>query len=248
MEWLLQSETDKNGTVTFQHDEATVIAHNLKGCDGQFILNYLVHTACIKPSVILNGSKILCIEICGIKFIDSYNFPPLCPGQITRHLWLDRTEKGYFPHFFNTAQNQNYVGPYPAAEYYDMSIANRRAFFAWFEQKKDKVFDFKKKFLDYSISDVDILRRCCAQFKPTLYFLVRVQPFQESITFASTANLAYRRGFMPSNTIAIIPNMGYQPPRRYSAKGCRWLSSLDGNIRHALNGREVTLGPYMVDG
>jgi hypothetical protein len=53
---------------------------------------------------------------------------------------------------------------------------------------------------------------------------------------------------MPSDTIAIVPNMGYQPPRRYSAKGCRWLSSLNGNIRHTLNGGEVTLGPYTVDG
>jgi hypothetical protein len=52
---------------------------------------------------------------------------------------------------------------------------------------------------------------------------------------------------MPSDTIAIVPNMGYQPPRRYSTMGCRWLSSLDGNICHALNG-EVTLGPYTVDG
>jgi hypothetical protein len=95
---------------------------------------------------------------------------------------------------------------------------------------------------------VDILRRCCAQFKSTLYALVAVDLFQESITFAITANLAYQRGFMPSDTIAIVPNMGYQPPRRYSAMGCRWLFPLDSNIRHACNGGEVTLGPYTVDG
>jgi hypothetical protein len=53
---------------------------------------------------------------------------------------------------------------------------------------------------------------------------------------------------MPSTTIAIVPNMGYQPPHRYSAKGCCWLSSLDGNIRHALNWGEVTLGSYTVGG
>jgi hypothetical protein len=53
---------------------------------------------------------------------------------------------------------------------------------------------------------------------------------------------------MPSDTIAIVPNMGYQLPRRYSAKGCRWLSSLDSNIHHAGNGGEVTLRPYTVDG
>ena len=95
---------------------------------------------------------------------------------------------------------------------------------------------------------MDILRRCCAHFQATLYAQVAVDPFQESITFASTANLAYRRGFMPSDTIAIVPNMGYQPPRRYSVKGCRWLSSLDANIRYACNGGEVKIGPYTVDG
>jgi predicted translin family RNA/ssDNA-binding protein len=58
------------------------------------------------------------------------------------------------------------------------------------KKKKTRVetFDFQKEFLDYCISDVDILRRCCAQFKSILYALVRVDPFQESITFASTAN------------------------------------------------------------
>jgi hypothetical protein len=160
-------------------------------------------------------------------------------------------KKGYFPHFFNTAENQNYVGPNPAAHYYnpdDMSVANRKDFFSWYAQQLGKIFNFRQEFLNYTISDVDILRRCCAQFKSTFYAQVAVDPFKESITFVSTANLVYRRGFMPSDTIAIIPNMGYQPPRRYLAKACRWLSSLDGNIRHALNGGEVTLGPYTVDG
>ena len=146
------------------------------------------------------------------------------------------------------------MGPFPAAHYYnpdDMSVANRKAFYTWYDQQQGKVFDFQKEFLAYCISDVDILRRCCAQFKTTLYGLVRVDPFQESITFASTANLAYRRGFMPPDTIAILPNMGYQPARRYSAKACRWLTWLEyqhHNIRHAKNGGEVTLGPYTVDG
>jgi hypothetical protein len=52
---------------------------------------------------------------------------------------------------------------------------------------------------------------------------------------------------MPSDTIAIVPNMGYQPPSRDLAKGCRWLPSLDCNIRHAANGGEVTIRAYTVD-
>ncbi|XP_048775446.2 uncharacterized protein LOC125680045 [Ostrea edulis] len=251
MDWLLQSETDEKGNVSFKHDETTAIAHNFKGYDGQFILNYLVHTACIKPAVILNGSKILCMGVFGLRFIDSYNFLPFALAKMPSAFGLTELKKGYFPHFFNKEQNQNYVGPYPDAHYYnpdDMSIANRAAFYTWYNQQAEKVFDFQKEFLAYCISDVDILRRCCAQFKATLYGLVRVDPFQESITFASTANLAYRRGFMTQDTIAIIPNMGYQPSRRYSAKACRWLTSLDRNIRHAKNGGEITIGPYTVDG
>jgi hypothetical protein len=215
----------------------------------QFILNYLVHTTCVKPSVILNGTKILCLEICGIKFINSYNSLTCALAKLPAAFGLTELKKGYFPHFFNTEQNQNYVGPYPAAHYYnpdDMFVSNCKAFYTWYDQQKDKTFNFHQEFLNYCISDVDNLRRCCSQFKSTLYTLIRIHPFQELITFASTANLAYRRGFMPSDTIAIIPNMGYQPPRSYSAKACRWFSSLDGNIRHAGNGGEVTLGPYTV--
>lgn len=73
------------------------------------------------------------------------------------------------------------------------------------------MFNFQEEFLAYCISDVDILRRYCAQFKTTIQTLVPVNLFQEAITFASTANLAYRRSFMPEQTIAIIPNLGYHP-------------------------------------
>jgi hypothetical protein len=164
MDWILQSETDEKGTVTLKHAEATIIAHNVKGYDCQFILNYLVHTACIKPSVILKVTKILCSEVCGIKFIDSYNFLPFFMAKMPATFGLTELKKGYIPLFFNTAENQNYVGPYPNPHYYnpdDMSIANRKAFFAWYEQLKDKVFDFKKRIFG-------LLYFGCGHFKAVL--------------------------------------------------------------------------------
>lgn len=78
VEWLLQPECKDNNVSQLVHEGAIVIAHNFKGYDGQFILNYIVHKACIKPSVIMNGSKILSMEICGGKLIDSYNFFAFC--------------------------------------------------------------------------------------------------------------------------------------------------------------------------
>ncbi|XP_061170591.1 uncharacterized protein LOC133179932 [Saccostrea echinata] len=195
MDCLLQTTPKGNNQSVFLHDQAIIIAHNFKGYDGQFILNHLVHSACIKPTVIQNGNQ-------------------------------------YNPD--------------------DMTISGRQAFFQWYDQQAGKVFDFQKEFLEYCISDVDILRRCCAQFRATLKSLVNVDPFQESITFASAANLAYRRGFMPEDTIAIIPNLGYQPARQYSAKACRWLTwwsqKTGSHIQHARNEGELKIGNYTVDG
>jgi hypothetical protein len=94
MDWLLETETNNRGDVTFKNQDAIVIAHNFKGYDGQFILNYLVHTACIKPSVILNGTKILCLKVCGIKFIDSYNFLPFALAKMPAAFGLTQLKKG----------------------------------------------------------------------------------------------------------------------------------------------------------
>lgn len=54
--------------------------------------------------------------------------------------------------------------------------------------------------------------------------MVQANPFQEANTFASTANLAFRRGFMPQDGVAIIPNLGYDPARQFSMEACRWLA------------------------
>ena len=85
---------------------------------------------------------------------------------------------------------------------------------------------------------MDILQGCCVQFRQTIHALVKVEPFQEAITFASTANLANRRGFMPEDSIAIISNLGYHPARQFLLKASRWLSWLgrDLPIQHEWNG------------
>ena len=46
---------------------------------------------------------------------------------------------------------------------------------------------------------------------------MQIDPFQEAITFASTANLTYRRSFMPPESIVIIPKVGYDPARQKKA-------------------------------
>ena len=77
MDWLLATTPHAQGQASaLVHKDAIVIAHNFQGYDGQFILNFLVHTACITPTVIMNGTKILSMQALDVKFIDSYNYIP----------------------------------------------------------------------------------------------------------------------------------------------------------------------------
>lgn len=136
-----------------KHKGYTVLAHNLKGFDGQFILRWLLekgHT----PTVIPQGSKLMCIQFTTLQmtFIDSFNFLPMALSKLPKTFGLSELVKGYFPHLFNTEANQHYVGALPAKEHYTpntMSSADRANFMQWYEQRQAEPFDFRKEILMY---------------------------------------------------------------------------------------------------
>jgi len=53
-----------------------------------------------------------------IKIIDSHNFVASPLSAFPKTFGLNELKKGYLPHYFNTNENQNYVGPIPDAKYY----------------------------------------------------------------------------------------------------------------------------------
>ena len=66
-------------------------------------------------------------------------------------------KKGYYPHFFNTAENLDYVGPYPEPRFYGaqyMSSDERAQFVEWYEEQKDKIFCNNQELLP-------VLHGCC---------------------------------------------------------------------------------------
>ena len=97
--------------------------------------------------------------------------------------------KGYFPHHFNKEENQNYVGPIPPQSYYapnTMKPETREAFLTWYKEQKDNgyVFDFKEEIVKYCRSDVDILRKCCMEFREMLREITGIDPFEKCLTIA----------------------------------------------------------------
>ncbi|KAG8177809.1 hypothetical protein JTE90_021142 [Oedothorax gibbosus] len=228
----------------------------MKGFDGQFILRWLLERG-HEPSVIPQGSKLMCVDFSplSIKLIDSFNFLPMALSQFPKTFGITELAKGYFPHLFNTAENQDYIGPLPDASYYSpdtMSVTARENFFAWYEERKKDPFDFQKEMLMYCRSDVDILRRCCLEFRKQFMDTAQVDPFRY-ITIAAACMACFRSQHIPANLIAMMPSNGYINTTNFSRDSIRWLEWVAHQesitICHALNGAgEVKVGGISVDG
>ena len=217
-EWLFDDERDV---------DAVAIAHNFGKYDGSFVLKWLLERG-VRCAPLMKGGKIISLRAGKVVFIDSLNFLPMALSRLPKTFGLtDVLKKGYFPHFFNTVANQDYVGPIPEARYYGpnrMYTEARAAFMEWHaKQVRDGVvFDFRKELLEYCRSDVDILRRCCLEFRRLFMEMTDgVDPFL-SLTIASACIRAFRTNFL-KDTIGIIPHGGYHSGYTQSLVAEEWL-------------------------
>jgi hypothetical protein len=261
-EWVFEGDNTRNEfcewLFTKEHEGCIVVAHNFQGYDGYFIQQYL-HENGVIPEVIMRGGKILSmyIPMLKIKFIDSLSFIHMRLADFPKTFGLNELVKGYFPHLFNRRENQNYIGPLPPSPYYHpdgMSPSDREKFVKWHSNlvADNYVFNFREEILTYCRSDVDILRRCCLEFRELFRDITNIDPFERCLTIASACNLVFRTNFLRENTIAILPPHGYHPGTKQSNIALKWLSYTaernDIYIRHKRNGGEKSVGHYSLDG
>jgi hypothetical protein len=236
------------------HMGAICMAHNNQSYDLYFIMDY-IHQQGIKPELVPNGQKIMSMQACGMKFIDSLNFFPTSLSKLPKMFGLDELAKGYFPHLFSVEENQNYIGPKPDMKYYNpdgMYTKQREEFEAWYKAQPDN-FDFQEDLVKYCISDVDILQRCCGTFRKIfMKHAEGIDPFVSSITIASACNEVYRKLFLEENQIPILPVRGYQSSDQQSGIALCWMDwyakETGHYIQHSANDGEVSIGVYKVDG
>jgi len=137
-------------------------------------------------------SYLNCNYVCGapspkerkteIRILDSVNFLPMKLSKLPEAFGLQELKKGYFPHYYNKSENQNYVSDYPDSSYYgcdSMSSKERDAFLKWYTDQQGKVFDFAEDILNYCRSDVDILRKACLTFQKLLLDITGKQQLNE---------------------------------------------------------------------
>ena len=246
-EWLLTKE----------HQGCIAVAHNFQGYDGYFIQDFLNKNA-VKYEVILRGAKILSMTIpmFNIKFIDSLNFIPMALSKFPKTFGKTELCKGYFPHLFNKEENQNYKGPIPDVDHYSpktMKPEARVAFLAWHKEQVESnyLFDFKKEIVKYCRSDVDILRKCCMEFREMLRNETGIDPFEKCLTIASYCHEVYRTNYLKKDTMAVFQH-DRQLKMKQSNMAVKWLSyemtSKDIHIQHVRNGGEKRVGKYSLDG
>ncbi|XP_049332872.1 uncharacterized protein LOC125801098 isoform X1 [Astyanax mexicanus] len=234
----------------------TFIAHNARGYDSYILLNRLVVEG-VTPCLIAQGGKILCFEDKKFdqRYIDSLSFLPMKLSAIPKAMGFTAEKKGYFPHFWNTQKNQNYVGPYPHPEFYgvdSMMSKERDEFFEWYKTLDGKVFDFKQELVAYCQNDVRILRMGCMAFRNEILSSTGVDPFK-CITIASVCLKIFRTNFLPENMLTIPPLDNYiNRQKSFSTPAIQWLEYISDRdnipIQHALNEGEVKIGNYFVDG
>jgi len=237
-------------------EKVVAITHKAKGFDAQFILDRAIFLKW-NPKLILNGLKIISMTIQHLTLIDSISLLPMTLRKLTEAFGLSVT-KSWYPHFFNTKANLNYVGPIPDKEQYDvdeMSESERREFLSWYDSQKNKISDNRCVFEQYCQDDVTVLRQACQIFRRDFIEIGHVDVFLQSCTIASACNKVLRKRFLKPETICLIPAGWYSCNQNYSKKALMWLlhmQEVDGcKIMHARNGREYRLrelSPFSVDG
>ena len=184
-----------------QNAGARVIAHNSKGYDGYFLLDYLLRNN-IETKPLYRGTKLMNIHVgsfLNMDLIDSVNFLPMKLKAFSKAFEISTT-KGDFPFKFIKKENWNYVGSYPDLDMYGvdtMQAKDREVFIQWYEEKKNDVFDFQKELIQYCRADVSLLRQGCLKFRDHIMKITDgLDPFT-NITIASTCMSIYREKLMP---------------------------------------------------
>ncbi|KAK7915769.1 hypothetical protein WMY93_011530 [Mugilogobius chulae] len=134
----------------------------------------------------------------------------------------------------------------------EMSPKQREEFFNWYQTVKDQEFDYDAELQAYCENDVQILAEGFTNFRDEFIKTSGCDP-TDSVTIASAALSVFQTQFLKPNTIAIpCPNNYKTTNKAFSHAAIQWLeferTSRNIPIRHAMNGGEVKVGRYFVDG
>jgi hypothetical protein len=138
-----------------------------------------------------------------IRPVNSLNVFLCCLSKLSDMFSID-TVTGYFPHLFNTRENQKYIGAVPDKSMFgDMNMMpkNKEASDEWYEGIRQQTdWNFREEFIKYCRADVDLLAKSVLEFRKIFKSLFDVDPFRY-ITLASLCMDIYKNNFLPEKTV-----------------------------------------------
>ncbi|PIC30221.1 hypothetical protein B9Z55_021539 [Caenorhabditis nigoni] len=246
---------------------AYVIAHNGGRYDHVLALEQLLKEEIYDQNFLLSGATILSATVKVDKkntltFRDSVKYLQMPLDQLPKAFNLKTKSKGTFPYMYNHPDHHHTTTPsHPPIEYYEpnrMSVKKRNEFLQWYEQVKDREFDFDKEILEYCQTDVNILTEAIVSFIQTCDQTNQGKwnPIIQCPTLASFLMFIMTHEHIQDGDIGYIPENGY-PGRNNSAFALKYLLWLEQEqpglkIQHKLRGEEYLLQTrdwgYWMDG
>ena len=216
-DWLEELAVDQD------RDDRNVIAifHNLKVYDGMFLFQHCYAHHREVTDQITVGTKILSFQSDRLTFKDSLCFLPFSLASFPTIFGIEELCKGFFPHKFNTIENQDYEGPMPPRDTYDpdgMSAKNKAGLERWYDKKVAAEYHFvmRREMEAYCVSDVKLLKAGCQKFHREFKQHAEFNPLEKCVTIASACNHFWQKKLVPTNTIAP------KPPRRLHQYRPKW--------------------------
>ena len=125
-------------------DNIYISSHNSRGYNVQFLLRKFLELRWT-PQLVMDGVKILSMDVENFCFLDYLNFLPTILKSMPKSFELT-CKKGYYSHYLNTAEILDYVGPYTEPKFYgaDYISSDERAQFLECYEEQGQTYKISK--------------------------------------------------------------------------------------------------------
>ena len=140
-----------------------------------------------------------------LHFLDSISYLPLPLRKLPEAFGLSPS-KSWYPHYFNTKANLDYVSPIPDIGYFGADEMGEESEVSCLGMTSKKiVFDNRRVLERYCQDDVTVLRHACQIFRRDFMEIGNIDVFLEALTIASACNKVLRKKFLKPHNIGLIP-------------------------------------------
>ncbi|MDI9312027.1 MAG: DNA polymerase [Limnohabitans sp.] len=227
-----------------------ILAHNFRGYDGHFIMKDIFQRDFLNIETIMNGSKILCIKINNIIFLDSLSFFLQPLANLPKSFGFDNiTLKGFFPFYLNNKEDITYNGSFPDKSFFGVETMSKQKliqFNKWYEKENNKQYNLYEEAYKYCRNDVYILMLALLKFRNQFKLITQIDPITRNFTLASIGLEVFRSKYLNEYTIGKTPIMGYSFGN-VSIHSNIWLDFNELKLRAEIM-REFRVGKYFADG